>query len=133
VKVNASLTMHIVVDSIKYHTSRIGSITTIWLTQMNTNRKMNSNSTLLFLSIGIKGSFPTGHPEYHGFCKTDTNFLYSGFEAKIDLASSSGVWFALFLALLSAPLTQRSLHSLRLAALTAACSGVSPSLFVAFT
>lgn len=88
---NASLTIHIVVDNIKYHTSRIGSITTIWLIQMNTNRKINSNSTLLFLSIGMNGNFPTGHPEYHGFCNTDKNFLYSGSLDKVALASSSGV------------------------------------------
>ena len=88
---NASLTMHIVVDNMKYQTSRMGSITTIWLTQMKTNKKMNSNSTRLFLSIGMNGNFPTGQPVYQGFYSTDKNFLYSGSLDKVDLASSSGV------------------------------------------
>ncbi len=75
---SASLAMHIVVESIKYQTSRIGSITTIWLIHMNMNKKRKRSSVRLFFSIGIEGSLPIGQPEYHYFERALLNFLNSG-------------------------------------------------------
>ena len=55
VKVTANLDIHKVVDSIKYQTSRTGSITKMLFNQMNTNRTRNVHKYLLFLSIGANG------------------------------------------------------------------------------
>lgn len=40
---------------------------------MNTNRNKKSSSFLLFLSIGMNGSLPTGHPVYQGCDNTAAN------------------------------------------------------------
>jgi hypothetical protein len=45
---------------------------------MKKNKNVKRISALLDFSIGIRGSLPTGHPEYQGFLSTEMKVLKLG-------------------------------------------------------
>lgn len=74
-------------ESIKYHTSSIGSITKTEFKYTNVSKATNTNSALMLRYIGMKGSLPKGQPEYQGLDKTDRKFL----GRSVSFARSIGV------------------------------------------
>jgi hypothetical protein len=55
-------------------------------------RIMNNQRPLVLFSIGMRGSFPRGQPEYQGFAKIVLNSYYKAVSLDRVSTKSFGVW-----------------------------------------